>query len=307
MSSDYGDDDEDFLLNLGDDDLRMLEEVEEKCGVELSQVNSVVNHRTNVAATSTRGINPPPPKRAKVGAQVPAQDVHGSDDDTPDILVNADGTYSLDSPEPSLVSIRGHSLAFSGSSKSRAPEPAQQRSVSSTHAPVRNGGTFAARPLQRHDSSNSLHGLDTPPSTQGARPLVRAGSLSQAISRGLAKNGALLSQNSARIEKDTVARPHGAHLQKELDDMRAQLMQVTQFIRICYYLSKATRNRPSQNAKGCVLLLKRARRIVLPRLARQRIFAAQCESKLSNTQKRLHGFVKKWQKRRMQNRRWNVV
>ncbi|KAG8704698.1 hypothetical protein FRC09_003373 [Ceratobasidium sp. 395] len=225
MSSDYGDDDEDFLLNLGDDDLRMLEEVEEKCGVELSQVNSVVNHRTNVAATSTRGINPPPPKRAKVGAQVPAQDVHGSDDDTPDILVNADGTYSLDSPEPSLVSIRGHSLAFSGSSKSRAPEPAQQRSVSSTHAPMRNGGTFSARPLQRHDSSNSLHGLDTPPSTQGARPLVRAGSLSQAISRGLAKNGALLSQNSVRIEKDTVARPHDAHLQKELDDMRAQLMQ----------------------------------------------------------------------------------
>ncbi|KAG8747157.1 hypothetical protein FRC10_002206 [Ceratobasidium sp. 414] len=225
MSSDYGDDDEDFLLNLDDDDLRILEEVEEKCGVQVSQMNSVAHYGTTTTIMSTRGANPPPPKRAKVGGRTPVQDAQMSDDDAPDILVNADGTYSLDSPEPSLVSIRAHSLAFSGSSKYLVPEPTQQRPVPPTHGPARNGGASAARSLQRHNSSNSIHDLDTPPSTQGARPLVRAGSLSQAISRGLAKNGAPPTQYPLRTGNDVIARPRDEHLQRELDALRAQLAQ----------------------------------------------------------------------------------
>ncbi|KAG9073408.1 hypothetical protein FS749_015263 [Ceratobasidium sp. UAMH 11750] len=147
-----------------------------------------------------------------------------SDDDTPDILVNADGTYSLDSPA-SLVSVRGHSLVFSGSSKHFVPEPTQQRLVVPTHGSIRNGKAPTARPLQRHDSSNSIHGLDTPPSTQGARPLVRAGSLSRAITRGLARNGAPPTQYPIRTENDVTVRPSDERLQKEIDALRAQLAQ----------------------------------------------------------------------------------
>ncbi|QRW08371.1 hypothetical protein RhiLY_07370 [Ceratobasidium sp. AG-Ba] len=228
MSSDYGDEDEDFLLNLGDDDLRMLEEVEEKCGVQVSNTNSVVSHAPAPGpGPSTRGINPPPPKRAKVTGLAPIQDAL-SDDDNPDILVNPDGTYSLDSPEASLVSIRPGSLAFSGSSKHLAPEPAQQHSASPVSVSTRNGTTFAARPLQRHDSSTSMQGIDTPPSTQGtqaARPLVRAASLSQAISRGLARSNAPPTQQPIRVESYVSTRAADGNLQKEIEALRAQLAQ----------------------------------------------------------------------------------
>ncbi|KAG9125474.1 hypothetical protein FRC07_007469 [Ceratobasidium sp. 392] len=70
----------------------------------------------------------------------------------------------------------------------------------------------------------SLHGLDTPPSTQGGRPL-RAGSLSQAISRDLARNNAPPTQNPTRIENGGAARPPDAQIQKEIDALRAQLAQ----------------------------------------------------------------------------------
>jgi hypothetical protein len=280
MSSDYGDDDEDFLLNLDDEDLRLLAEVEEK--VDVSQVNSVVsNVRPPATVPSARGANPPPLKRAKVGERAPIQDAHMSDDDTPDILVNADGTYSLDSPDLSLVSLHAPSLVLSSSSK-HLPQPVQQRSVMPTAgpsraAPAHNGGTFATRPLRRQDSNNSILGFDTPPSTQGARPLVRAASLSQAISRGLSKNGAPSTQYPTRTDHEVAARPHDATgLQKEIEALRAQLAQVRQLSLCCGLGARQfVLGRPHRNEKSCVFRSRKTKRIVLQRPVKQKTYGVQ--------------------------------
>ncbi|KAJ1304476.1 hypothetical protein OPQ81_005623 [Rhizoctonia solani] len=203
MSSDYDYDDEDFLLDA--DDFRKLSEVEDKCGV--AAPTAQVTSAAPVSGVSKRGVNPPPQKRAKV-AQPPPESQ--SDDDTPDIFVNADGTYALDSPGPSVVSL--------------APSFVQPAAPS--RSSNQNGGAPAAHPLRRYDSSNSIKVIEVPPATQGLRPLIRAGSLSQAISRGLARNGISLTQqqSQSQIQVDSGFDAPGAkNMQTEVAALRAQL------------------------------------------------------------------------------------
>lgn len=230
MSSDY-DDDEDLLLNLDDEDLRKLSEVEDKCGIVLSQGRLQVTTAGSASTSFKRGENPPPLKRAKVAEPALAPIAQLSDDDTPDIFVNADGTYALDSPGPSVISL-APSFARSNASKHLAPEPAPHRSVSPVAGPSRtsnhNGGYSAARPLQRHNSNASIQGLDTPPSTQGPRPLIRVGSLSQAISRGLSRSGFPSTQQQSQSNIDVGLRDQDAsRLRNEVETLRAQLAQVS--------------------------------------------------------------------------------
>ncbi|KEP55433.1 hypothetical protein V565_005140 [Rhizoctonia solani 123E] len=204
MSSDYDYDDEDLLLN--DDDIRKLSEVEDKCGVV-----APITGLPNAVSSSTipkRGENPPPQKRAKVVQPVPASQ---SDDDTPDIFVNADGTYAFDSPGPSVLSLAPSFIHPTAHSRP------------SNHS---GGEQFAARPLRRHDSSASIQVIEIPPATQGLRPLIRAGSLSQAISRGLVRNGVPLTQqqSQSQMQIDNGLRDPGAkRLQTEVQVLRDQL------------------------------------------------------------------------------------
>ncbi|EUC64328.1 hypothetical protein RSOL_439180 [Rhizoctonia solani AG-3 Rhs1AP] len=223
MSSDYDYDDEDLLLN--DDDIRKLSEVEDKCGVV-----APITGLPNAVSSSTipkRGENPPPQKRAKVVQPVPASQ---SDDDTPDIFVNADGTYAFDSPGPSVLSL-APSFIHPSTSRRVVSESVPPRSVSPPAAHSRpsnhsGGEQFAARPLRRHDSSASIQVIEIPPATQGLRPLIRAGSLSQAISRGLVRNGVPLTQqqSQSQMQIDNGLRDPGAkRLQTEVQVLRDQL------------------------------------------------------------------------------------
>lgn len=231
MSSDY-DDDEDFFLKLDDEDLRKLSEVEDKCEVVVSHPKTTVpDVLPSMPPNSTRGGNPPPFKRTKVVQRTLSQSTSMTDDDTPDIFVNADGTYGLDTAVPSTTFRHGPVPVPPSVTKQHTPEPGSQRSASygagSSIVSIQNGSTFAARPLQRQDSRNSMQILDTPPSTQGLRPLIRAGSLSQAISRGLSKNGSASSQQPPRMAPEASTRPNGnTNAQKELEALRAQLNQV---------------------------------------------------------------------------------
>lgn len=252
MSSDY-DDDEDFLLNLDDEDFRKLSEVEDKCGIVVSQSKTAAsNVLPSIPETSSRGGNPPPFKRTRTLSQSTSM----TDDDTPDIFVNADGTYGLDSAGPSTTSRPPPVSVPPAAAKQRAPEPVSLRSVShgasSSRMSVQNGNTFAARPLQRQDSRSSTQGLDTPMSTQGSRPLIRAGSLSQAISRGLSKNGMPASQQPPRVAPEPSTQYYGnPDLQKELEALRAQLAQVSRYdISSCYRPSPhVISNRPNLKEK----------------------------------------------------------
>ncbi|KAG8762578.1 hypothetical protein FRC11_008700, partial [Ceratobasidium sp. 423] len=221
MSSDY--DDEDFLLD--DDDFRKLSEVEDKCGVAapIAQVANIAP----VSAVSKRGENPPPQKRTRVARPPPASP---SDDDTPDIFVNADGTYALDSPGPSVLSL-APSFIRPSTTRRVVSESVPPRPISPAAAPSRSsnqsgGELLAARPLRRHDSNTSIQVFEAPPATQGLRPLIRAGSLSQAISRGLARNGIPLTQQQSlsqmQINSD-LRGPDGERLQTEVEALRAQL------------------------------------------------------------------------------------
>ncbi|CAE6430270.1 unnamed protein product [Rhizoctonia solani] len=126
MSSDYDYDDDDLLLD--DDALRKLSEVEDKCGVAPPKTGA--SNATSLSTVSKRGENPPPPKRTKVTQPVPATQ---SDDDTPDIFVNADGTYALDSPGPSVLSLAPSFIQ---------PSTAISRGLS------RNGISFTQQPSQ---------------------------------------------------------------------------------------------------------------------------------------------------------------
>ncbi|ELU42472.1 hypothetical protein AG1IA_03492 [Rhizoctonia solani AG-1 IA] len=224
MSSDYDDDD----LLLDDDALRKLSEVEDKCGVAAPQGASHVSNAAPVLNLPKRGENPPPQKRAKVAPPVLAS--LSDEDDTPDIFVNADGTYALDSPGPSVVSL-APSFIHPGTARRVASESVPHHSVSPAIAPARpsnqNGGQPApARSLRRNDSSASIQVIEAPPTTQGIRPLIRAGSLSQAISRGLARNGTPLTQQQSQSQMQVdsgLHDPDANFLQNEVKALRAQL------------------------------------------------------------------------------------
>ncbi|CAE6517919.1 unnamed protein product [Rhizoctonia solani] len=221
MSSDY--DDEDFLLD--DEDFRKLSEVEDKCGVAAPKAQ--VANIAPVSAISKRGENPPPQKRTKVAQPPPASP---SDDDTPDIFVNADGTYALDSPGPSVLSL-APSFIRPSTTRRVVSESVPPLAVSPAVAPSRSsnqsgGEPPAARPLRRHDSNVSIQVFEAPPATQGPRSLIRAGSLSQAISRGLARNGIPLTQqqSQSQMQADSGFRgPGGERLQTDVEALRAQL------------------------------------------------------------------------------------
>ncbi|CAE6415411.1 unnamed protein product [Rhizoctonia solani] len=222
MSSDYDYDDEDLLLN--DDDIRKLSEVEDKCGV-VAPITGLPNAISS-STVPKRGENPPPQKRAKVAQPAPASQ---SDDDTPDIFVNADGTYALDSPGPSVLSL-APSFILPNTSRRVVSESVPPRSISPPAAPSRpsnqgGGEQLAARPLRRHDSSASIQVIEIP-ATQGLRPLIRAGSLSQAISRGLARNGVPLTQQQSQSQMQIdngFHDPDAKRLQTEVEALRAQL------------------------------------------------------------------------------------
>ncbi|QRW21414.1 hypothetical protein RhiXN_06403 [Rhizoctonia solani] len=224
MSSDYDDDD----LLLDDDALRKLSEVEDKCGVAAPQGASHVSNAAPVLNLPKRGENPPPQKRAKVAPPVLVS--LSDEDDTPDIFVNADGTYALDSPGPSVVSL-APSFIHPGTARRVASESVPHHSVSPAIAPARpsnqNGGQPApARSLRRNDSSASIQVIEAPPTTQGIRPLIRAGSLSQAISRGLARNDTPLTQQQSQSQMQVdsgLHDPDANFLQNEVKALRAQL------------------------------------------------------------------------------------
>ncbi|CAE7225734.1 unnamed protein product [Rhizoctonia solani] len=218
MSSDY-DYDDDFLLD--DDDFRKLSEVEDKCGV--AAPTAAIPNAAPVLTVPKRGENPPPQKRAKVVQPPPASQ---SDDDTPDIFVNADGTYALDSPGPSVLSPAPSFIRPSTTRRviSESIPPHPPPAVAPSRSSNQSGG--AARPLRRHDSSASIQVIEAPPGTQGLRPLIRAGSLSQAISRGLARNGIPLSQqqSQSQMQVDNGFRdPDAKRLHTEVEALRAQL------------------------------------------------------------------------------------
>ncbi|KAH7339521.1 hypothetical protein B0J17DRAFT_655508 [Rhizoctonia solani] len=221
MSSDYDYDDDDLLLD--DDALRKLSEVEDKCGV--ASPTTGVSHAAPISTVSKRGENPPPSKRTKVVQPVPATQ---SDDDTPDIFVNADGTYALDSPGPSVLSL-APSFIHPSTARRVVSESVPHRSTSSAAAPSRSSNTgepLAARPLRRNDSNASIQVFEAPLSTQGFRPLIRAGSLSQAISRGLSRNGISFTQQSSQsqMQIDNGSRDLDAkRLESEVEALRAQL------------------------------------------------------------------------------------
>ncbi|CCO27042.1 hypothetical protein BN14_01075 [Rhizoctonia solani AG-1 IB] len=224
MSSDY--DDDDFLLD--DDDLRKLTEVEDKCGVAAPKGGAQAPTVALVSNISRRGENPPPQKRTKVTQPAP---ILLSDDDTPDIFVNADGTYGLDSPGPSVISL-APSFIHSSVAKRTASESVLPPSVPPTgpsRSSNQNGDPPApSRSLRRHDSSASIQVIEAPPNTQGTRPLIRAGSLSQAISRGLTRNGFTLTQQQSQSQMQLdggMNDPDAKHLQNEVKALRAQLVK----------------------------------------------------------------------------------
>ncbi|CAE6431250.1 unnamed protein product [Rhizoctonia solani] len=220
MSSDY--DDDDFLLD--DDDFRKLSEVEDKCGVAAPQRGAQISNTTIVSNVSKRGENPPPQKRTKVAQPAPAA---LSDDDTPDILVNADGTYALDSPGPSVISL-APSFIHSSTAKRVVSESAPPP-ISPATGPSRSSnqnGEPPPRSLRRNDSSASIQVIEAPLGTQGTRPLIRAGSLSQAISRGFARNGFPLTQQQSQSQMQLDKGFHESdakHLQNEVKALQAQL------------------------------------------------------------------------------------
>ncbi|CAE6358230.1 unnamed protein product [Rhizoctonia solani] len=223
MSSDYDYDDDDFLLN--DDDIRKLSEVEDKCGVAAPTTD--IPNALPASTVPKRGENPPPQKRAKVIQPAPASE---SDDDTPDIFVNADGTYALDSPGPSVLSLAPSfvqpSTARRVMSESVPPHSASPP-VAPSRIPNQGGREHAARPLRRHDSGASIQVIEAPPlATQSLRPLIRVGSLSQAISRGLARNGIPLTQQPSQSQLQMgngIHDPDAKRLQTEVEALRAQL------------------------------------------------------------------------------------
>ncbi|CAE6448896.1 unnamed protein product [Rhizoctonia solani] len=221
MSSDYDYDDDDLLLD--DDALRKLSEVEDKCGVAPPKTGA--SNDTSLSTVSKRGENPPPPKRTKVTQPVPATQ---SDDDTPDIFVNADGTYALDSPGPSVLSL-APSFIQPSTVRRVVSESVPPHSASPVAAPGRSSNTgepLAARPLRRNDSNASIQVFETPLATQGLRPIIRAGSLSQAISRGLSRNGISFTQqpSQSQMQVDNSSHdPDAKRLQSEVEVLRAQL------------------------------------------------------------------------------------
>jgi hypothetical protein len=273
MSSDY--DDDDFLLD--DDDLRKLTEVEDKCGVAAPKGGAQAPTVALVSNISRRGENPPPQKRTKVTQPAP---ILLSDDDTPDIFVNADGTYALDSPGPSVISL-APSFIHSSVAKRTASESVLPPSVPPT-GPSRslnqNGEPPApSRSLRRHDSSASIQVIEAPPNTQGTRPLIRAGSLSQAISRGLTRNGIPLTQQQSQSQMQLdggMNDPDAKYLQNEVKALRAQLVKVC---RIGYTpMSFCTKHlcRPSLSEKTCALRSSKIKKRLLRKQARLKTYDA---------------------------------
>ncbi|CUA66918.1 hypothetical protein RSOLAG22IIIB_00368 [Rhizoctonia solani] len=223
MSSDYDYDDDDFLLN--DDDIRKLSEVEDKCGIAAPTTD--IPNALPASTVPKRGENPPPQKRAKVIQPAPASE---SDDDTPDIFVNADGTYALDSPGPSVLSLAPSFIQPSTARRvvsESVPPHSASPPVAPSRIPNQGGREHAARPLRRHDSGASIQVIEAPPlATQSLRPLIRAGSLSQAISRGLARNGIPLTQQPSQSQLQMgngLRDPDAKRLQTEVEALRAQL------------------------------------------------------------------------------------
>lgn len=274
MSSDY-DDDDDFLLNLGDEDIRKLSEVEDKCGIVFSQSKAQAANASSVTISLNRGENPPPSKRPKVAQFAPATQL--SDDDTPDILVNADGSYALDSPGPSVVSL-APSFNRSSGAKHRVPEPAP-RSISPaagpSRAPSHNGGYPTGRPLQHYNSNNLIQIVDTPPVTQGLRPLIRAGSLSQAISRGLSKNGIPANQHQSQLNIDASQRGQDpTQLLNEVAALRKQLAQVSLdlFNHPVPIFTVFAMYRHNLNERSCVFRWNKIRKQALRKLVKQKTF-----------------------------------
>ncbi|KAF8757079.1 hypothetical protein RHS01_03940 [Rhizoctonia solani] len=123
------------------------------------------------------------------------------------------------------------SFIHPGTARRVASESVPHHSVSPAIAPARpsnqNGGQPApARSLRRNDSSASIQVIEAPPTTQGIRPLIRAGSLSQAISRGLARNGTPLTQQQSQSQMQVdsgLHDPDANFLQNEVKALRAQL------------------------------------------------------------------------------------